>query len=58
VCSVVIVVTVYVRHCRNFSVVGLLNSVVCGYCCYCICETLQVLQYSEVTEHCGVWLLV
>jgi hypothetical protein len=47
---VVVGVTVYVGHCRYFSIVRLLNSAVCGRWCYCICETLQVLQYSECSH--------
>jgi hypothetical protein len=58
VCFVVISVTVYVGQCRYFIVVRILNSVVCGYRCYCICWTMQVLQCSEDTEQCGLWLLV
>ena len=53
---VVISVTGYVEHCGYFNVVRLLNSVVCGYHCYWICGTLCVLQCSEVTEQCGLWL--
>jgi hypothetical protein len=61
---VVISVNVYVENCRYFSVVTvvrLLNGVVCGYQCYWICGTLQVLQCSasgEVTERSGLWLSV
>ena len=53
---VVVSVTGYVEYCKYFSVVTvvrLLRSVVCGYQCYWICGTLQVLQCSdsgEVTE--------
>jgi hypothetical protein len=41
-----------------FSVVRLHNSVVYGYWCNWKCGTLQVVQCSEITEQCGVWLLV
>jgi hypothetical protein len=40
------------------TVARILNSVVCGYQCYWICGILQVLECSEVTEQCGLWLLV
>jgi hypothetical protein len=55
---VVVGVTGYVTHCRYFSIVRLLNSVVCGYWCNWICEKLQVFQYSEVIEQCVQWLLL
>jgi hypothetical protein len=32
--------------------------VVCGYWCYWIGGTLRVLQCSEFTEQCGLWLLM
>jgi hypothetical protein len=51
-------VTVYVGRCKYFILVKLQNTVFCGYLCYCICGTLQALQCCEVTEKCGLWLLV
>jgi hypothetical protein len=51
-------VTVYVGHCKYFRVMRFLKNVMCGCWCYCICGTLQALQCSEVTEKCGLWLLV
>jgi hypothetical protein len=55
---VVISVIGYVENCGYFSAVRLLNSVVCCYQCYWICGKLRVIQCSEVTEQCGLWLSV
>ena len=49
----------FVGYFSVMTVVRLLISVVCGYECYSICGTLQLLQCSdcgEATEQCGLWL--
>jgi hypothetical protein len=55
---VIMSVNVYVEHFRYFSVMRLLNNIMCSYWYYCICGTLQEFQFSEVTEQCGLWVLV
>jgi hypothetical protein len=47
---------VFVGYFSMVTLVRLMINVVCGYECCSICGTLQVLQCSEVTEQCVLWL--